>query len=230
MLASGARVDKLSETFAILNRAREQHDACLVSFSAGKDSLCVLDMCVRTFRRVEAYFMYFLPGLEVMEERLDAAKRRWGVVIHQVPHWTTFRSIKYGFYRWPSWKLEDIPDLKLRDIYNLMIAKTGIPIIATGARRGDSLWRKRNLANTAHYTDVIHPLVGWGKADVLGYLGAHKIPLPQSSGGQMTGIGFATPDVLWLADNYPRDFKRMCEVYPFVEAIVWRRKFYGIGA
>jgi 3'-phosphoadenosine 5'-phosphosulfate sulfotransferase (PAPS reductase)/FAD synthetase len=222
-------MDPLQETFGILNKAKERSDACLVSFSAGKDSLCVLDMCVRTFARVEAFFMYFIPGLEVIERRLELARSRYGVTIHQVPHWTVARSLKYGFYMFPSWKLEDLPEVKLRDIYNLMIDRTGIKMIATGARRGDSLWRKRNLANTAHYTDVMHPLVGWGKADVLGYLAVHKIPLPESSGGAMTGIGLATPDVLWLHDKFPNDYAKLRAVFPFVHAIVKRREFYGVG-
>lgn len=219
----------LQETMGILRAAREKHDSILVAFSAGKDSLCVLDMCVRTFKHVEAFFMYFVPGLSVIEEQLEAARQRWGVTIHQVPHWTLSRVLVNRAFQWPSYKQDDLQEFKLRDVYNLMKAKTGIEMIATGARRADSLWRKRNLANIAHYTDLMYPVVGWGKADIFGYLGMHKIPMPPSSGGQMTGIGLVTPDLLWLHDEYPDDFKKLLKIFPFAEAVVHRRSFYGVG-
>lgn len=222
-------MERLQETLTILREARERTDSCLVSYSGGKDSLCVLDMCMRTFSRVEAFFMYFIPDLEVIEAQLELARKHWGVTIHQVPHWALSRCLAYGVYMWPSYKRDDLRDYKLRDVYNLMIERTGIPLIATGAKRSDSLWRKRNLANIAHYTDVIHPCVGWGKKDVLAYLGMHNIPLPDSSGGAMTGIGLATPDLLWLHDKHPDDFRKLVKIFPFAEAVVWRREFYGIG-
>jgi phosphoadenosine phosphosulfate reductase len=202
----------------------------LVAFSGGKDSWCVLDMCTRVFDHVEAFFMYFLPGISTAEAELERARARYGIVIHQLPHWVTSFDLRDGSYMFPSWRLMDIEYLKLRDIYNVMIARTGIPMIATGARRGDSLWRKRNLANIAHYRDVCHPCVGWSKADVLSYLDIHKIPRPPSSGGAMTGVGLAVPEILWLHDNYPDDYAKLIKVFPFAEAVVWRRKFYGVGA
>jgi phosphoadenosine phosphosulfate reductase len=222
-------MERLQETMGILRSAKEKQDACLVAFSAGKDSLCVLDMCCRTFSRVEAFFMYFIPGLEVIERQLDDASRRWGIKIHQVPHWTLSKHMSNSIYMWPSYKRDDLKPFKLRDVYNLMKARTGIEMIATGARRADSLWRRRNLANIAHYTDLMYPVVGWGKADVFAYLAMHNIPVPPSSGGEMTGIGLVTPDLLWLHDEYPDDFRKLLKIFPFAEAVVWRRTFYGVG-
>jgi 3'-phosphoadenosine 5'-phosphosulfate sulfotransferase (PAPS reductase)/FAD synthetase len=222
-------VDKLQETMGILRQARERSAKCLVSYSGGKDSLCVLDMCCRTFDHVEAFFMYFVPDLEVCETQLELARKRWGVTVHQVPHWVLGQNLIDGLYTWPSHKNDDLRAFKLRDVYNLMIERTGIPMIATGAKRVDSLWRKRNLANTAHYTDVINPCVGWGKKDILAYLASHRIPLPDAANAQASGICLATTDLLWLHDRYPADWAKLVKVFPFAQAVVARRDMYGIA-
>ena len=59
-------------TLAELQGRRLQSDACLVAFSGGKDSLVVMDMSLRSFSRVEAFFMYLVPGLESVELELEA--------------------------------------------------------------------------------------------------------------------------------------------------------------
>lgn len=213
----------VDETLKILNDARTKSDAVLVAYSGGKDSLVTIDLCARTFKTLEAFFMYLVPGLECVEMALDAAERKFGMKIRQYPHWICGRLLKNGVYC-NSYFSKDIPDWALRDVYDLASAEARIKIIATGAKRSDSQWRKRNLA-ACPYDDVIYPIVGWTKPDVISYLKNRKIPIPESSGGNATGIDLSTPSLLWLHDNHPRDFVKLCEVFPFAEAVVWRRTF-----
>lgn len=215
----------VQETLGALERARSAHDAVVVAYSDGKDSRAVLDLCVRTFKRVEAFFMYLVPGLECVDQGLEWARRTYGIQIRQYPHWLLTKLLKQGTYCNATTKTDALPDWKLRDIYSLAAADAKCRIIATGAKRSDSRWRKWNLAQ-ARYEDVLYPIVGWSKLDVLAYLKARKIPVPESSGRSATGIDLSTPSLLWLHDTFPEDFRRLCDVFPFAEAVIWRRHFY----
>lgn len=80
----------IGETIDALRKIADQHESVIVSYSDGKDSRVVMDLCVRLFRRVEAFFMYFVPGLECEQIGIAQAERRWGVKIRQYPD---FRAI-----------------------------------------------------------------------------------------------------------------------------------------
>ncbi len=55
-------LDIFHSTTQLLAEYAKKHDSVLVSYSGGKDSLVTLDLCTRTFKRVTAFFMYFVPG------------------------------------------------------------------------------------------------------------------------------------------------------------------------
>ena len=223
----------LSETLALLRKAREEdrQDAALVFFSGGKDSLACLDLATRTFPRVVAVHMYLVPGLECVEAVLDEARARWGVEVRQYPHWILPKFIRGAVYCDNWYERDELAQWTLGDVYNLARGESRIMLVVSGAKRADSLWRRRNLKateNKGSYRDVLYPVIGWSKADVLAYLKARDIPVPERSAkGNATGIDLSTPSLLWLHDNHPRDFAKLCEVFPYAEAVVWRRRFYG---
>ncbi len=217
----------LNDALDVLQKARATSGAVLVGYSGGKDSLVVLDMARREFERVECFFMYLIEGLECVEDQLDLARRRWGVTIRQYPHWVLANALRTGAYCNNHMSLEDL-DWKLSDVWALALAEADCKFLLTGAKASDSMWRRRNMT-TAVRPDVLTPLKTWNKLDVLGYLRARGIPLPDSSGKNATGVDLSTPSVLWLHDQHPADFRRLCEVFPYVESIVWRRKWYGIS-
>ena len=213
-------------TLHTLDARRRAADSCLVAFSGGKDSLVVMDLCMRSFSRVEAFFMYLVPGLECVEAELELARARWGVPIRQYPHWLLHRLVKNSVYCASHWSNDSLPEWKLADVYALALLDSGLPQLATGAKRVDSGWRRRFMS-TQREDQVFYPIAQWHKYDVLAYLKARGIALPPSSGKSATGIDLSTPSLLWLHDTFPDDFRRVCEVFPFAEAVVWRRKFYG---
>ncbi|HZQ45959.1 MAG TPA: hypothetical protein VFC07_03025, partial [Verrucomicrobiae bacterium] len=79
------------------------------------------------------------------------------------------------------------------------------------------------------WDDVFYPIKGWNKHDVLAYLRMQNIPLPDAHQGNTSGVDLSTRSLLWLHDAYPDDFKLLCRYFPYAEAVVYRRKFYGIG-
>ena len=219
----------VDETLKILNTIRGEHEAICVSFSDGKDSRVLIDLCLRTFKRVEAFYMYFVPGLECDAERMAQAEKRWGIQIRQYPHWVTSSAMRGGVYSFEWYKNDDIPRLDLGDIRDLAMFETNTYAAVTGAKKSDSVWRRRTMKNSRS-GNVFYPLMTWGKYDVLAYLKTRGIPLPPSCGKQATGIDLSTPSLLWLHDTYPNDFRKICEYFPLAEAVVWRRKFYNVSA
>lgn len=220
--------DVFTQTNRMLAQYAEQHESILVGYSGGKDSLCVLDLCMKHFKRVECFFWYVIPGLRYTEGPLEFARQRWGVTIHQYPHWVVFKLIKYGIYSPCYFQNWDLPEFSVLDCYQLAMADTGIDVIAHGAKKADSMWRRRNLSGMKVHDYLIYPVLEWNKFEVLAYLKMHNIPLPESSGRSATGVDLTTPSLLFLHDNYPDDFEKLERVFPYIRAAVHRRDWYGI--
>jgi 3'-phosphoadenosine 5'-phosphosulfate sulfotransferase (PAPS reductase)/FAD synthetase len=220
-------MDIIQQTTIELQEYAKTHKSILLGFSGGKDSLVLLDLCARSFEEVVCYFLYFIPGLQFLEKRLDYARRRWGVKILYYPHWVLFGALKHGVYCDKANQFGDLKEIKMNMVYQTVMAETGINLLATGAKQSDSRWRKVYF-KIAKFQNIIYPIRGWNKYDILSYLKMHDIPIPQSeAGGQSSGADMS-PNFLWfLYDNYPDDFKRLEEVFPYVKAIVKRREYYG---
>jgi phosphoadenosine phosphosulfate reductase len=232
-MATHIKKNVFLETADQLKKLAETHDEILVSFSGGKDSLVVADLCCKTFKRVVGFFMYLVPGIEVAEKQVREAAARWGMPVLYYPHWIGYRYLREGFFC-PNWfKIaDDIPDAKLYDIYDWVMQDTGISLIAMGAKRADSLWRSRNLAlvKKGRFAEaVVSPLENWNKFDVLAYLKANNIPRPDSSTGNATGIGLGAESVIWLYENYPEDYQRLKFYFPFIEAMIKRKEWFGVS-
>jgi hypothetical protein len=115
----------------------------------------------------------------------------------------------------------------LQSVYTAARKRSGIQLIATGAKDSDSAHRRR-LLRWNKDDALTFPVQTWHKHDVLAYLKAHNIPMPVGSGRQTSGIDLSTPEVLWLHDEYPDDYQKLVKYFPFVEAIVYRRQWYGV--
>lgn len=223
----------IETTLNMLRSLSRTTDAVCVSYSDGKDSRVVMDLCVRSFKKVHAFFMYFLPDLHFMNERLEAAEARWGVKIRQYPHWAISRYLQMGVY---CDRVFDLVEWKLDDVHTLVRADTKCPLIAIGAKKADGVWRRRNVGVYAKRADICMPIVEWVKEDVIAYLSGQGIPI-EKEGGRLVGkSGIATvgsgatlsdESLFHIHDNYPDDFQRIVDVFPFAESAIYRRKFYG---
>lgn len=218
---------KIDDTIRLLEETAKDHPSVAVAYSDGKDSRVVMDLCFRTFKRVEAFYMYFVPGLKFIDDKLKAAEDRYGIKIHQIPHEGLADSLRRGVYCDPKDYEEVLPDVKLRDIYNLAKHALDVDLVITGAKASDSSWRRRYFHATRTWTDMFYPIKDWNKHDVLGYLRARNIPMPDSSGLNASGVSLIPAELLWIYDNYPDDFEVVKSYFPYVEAVVWRRIFYG---
>jgi hypothetical protein len=220
-------MDKLSESLAILERSARQFPTALVAYSGGKDSRVVLDLCTRVFAKVEAMHMYFVPGLRVIEEQMVFARQTWGVECRQYPSHTLHQSLKSGAYTASDALLRAVPPWTRMDVYELARREARTRMVVTGMKASDSNSRKRWLGWQKDDEEMIHPIAAWNKFDVLQYLKARGIPLPAAADGQTTGVSVQRDNLLWLYDTYPDDFDRLGRLFPFIEAVVWQRKWYG---
>lgn len=85
-------------------------------------------------------------------------------------------------------------------------------------KRADSHSRRRLMKWTSKNWHIIHPIAGWSKAEVLGYLRSQNIPIPAGSGSQTSGIELAVSELVWLYKTYPKDYRRVCKFFPFASS------------
>lgn len=71
--------------FRTVETAATITDSVLVSFSGGKDSVATLDLCVKHFRHVEGFFMYYVKGLSFQEQICRYYEDRYGLPILGCP-------------------------------------------------------------------------------------------------------------------------------------------------
>lgn len=219
-------MSQLSVALACLAKARERSDSVVVAYSGGKDSLVTMDMCVRNFRRVEAYMMEFVPGLGMNEERKEFARARWGVTVTRWPEPGAMWALANGVYCTPTRRDTQAEPLTVNELQRMVRLHYGIPLIATGHKRSDSIGRRKEMQQ--RFTDdLVTPLADFRKADVLSYLKAKGIPLPDDEGRNSNAIGLGIRFLLWCHDNRPEDFKKLGRIYPYIDTVIERRRIYG---
>lgn len=212
----------------MLKAAAERHTSVLVSYSGGKDSLVVMDLCTRTFPRVAAFFMAFLPGLRYNAEVVERFSVRWpGVPIRDYPHWLTRNLLYWAPYSDPSWRMDDLPRWDLKDVYAAARADAGTTLIAFGGKRKDSVWRNRTMGvKLRHDEALIAPLLEWSSYDAIAHCARQQLPVIMGDGRNASGVDLSEPSLRWLKREYPDDFEKVCEVFPYAEAQLYRADWY----
>jgi phosphoadenosine phosphosulfate reductase len=193
------------------------NEPLIVMFSTGKDSIVMTDMLMRLYHGCkELVFLYFVKGLEIKQRIIDYYEKRWQVQIRQQPHFGAL-SLKTG----KKYKMADI-EHGLRATYN-------ISYIAQGIRKDESLARRGMLANLPYGIDErnkkIYPIADWSAKMVMAYIKLHKLPLPvEYSHGW--NHDFSVPDIdglVYLKNNFNKDYKKVIAEFPHLEAMIWGR-------
>jgi hypothetical protein len=207
-----------SDTAALLRELALRNPVALVMFSGGKDSLVLADIASRAFRKIVLVHFYFVPGLSVIEEALDYAKTRWKADAYQAPSARISGYLKQGVCCFP---LPSVAVITPPEALEAVRQELGVRLAVNGAKRTDSYIMRRKIKAAAD-PDLHFPLRAWNKADVLAYLGEAGIPIPTTP-----DIGLGPYSVCWLHDNKPDDFRKLAAIFPFAEAFVRRRNWYG---
>lgn len=203
----------------LLGIVRQETDAIGVAVSFGKDSLATLDLCCQIFARVEAYYLYRVRGLEVVQEWADEVYARHGVTVRMYPHFDLARCYRHAVLQ-PHWRgLNLAPAIKMADIERAFRAEAHVGWIAYGWRRNDSFSRAlimKQCAGLDFEARRVFPLRAFRRADVYQFLEARGIARPPTLGRrEQGGLDFVRPALLWLREYYPDDYAAWLVDFPF---------------
>lgn len=203
-------------------------DSVLVGFSGGKESVVVLDLCFRYFKKVQPFFMYICPNLSFQERTIAWYEKRYQTEIIRIPHMDVSEFFHYGSFRPPD---ESFPIISINDIYHWLRLQTDIWWIAAGERINDSIVRRAMMKKSGSI-DVqrgrLYPVAMWKKKEVIDYIKFHNLYL----GADSRKLGFSFKS-LWgkelsmLKEHFPDDYYKVIRQYPFAEAGVRRFEQYG---
>lgn len=205
-------------------------DRVLVGLSGGKDSVVTLDLCVRHFRHVEAFFMYYVRGLEFQEVMLRHYERRFSITIHRIPHFMLSEWLRYGTFRLMDF---DTPIVSVKETYDYLREKTGIYWIACGERIADSIVRRAMIKNSGSIDTPrgrFYPVAEWRKPDIMAYIKQRNLHL----GAESAKLGFSFRslmplDLMKIREHFPDDFNRIKAWFPFVEASIKQYEYAQQG-
>ncbi len=203
-------------------------DRVLVAYSGGKDSVAALDLCVRAGKAVDAFFMYFIPGLDYTEHWCSWAERQWGIAVHRVQHWATSYYLRNGVFM-----LTDPIGSKvgILDVEAYVRERTGIEWIGYGYKSIDSLQRRGMMnkwdGGLNHKRKIFTPIKDWNDTDVRAYLSARRLPNGSLAGRRSTGISLTAESLRYMRDEWPADYRRILKVFPLAAAQIERSEHYG---
>ncbi len=210
---------QVNSALNLLRLVRRQTDAIGVAVSFGKDSLATLDLCCRVFRRVEAYYLFRVRGLQVVEQWARAVWLRHGVKVRMYPHFDLSRCYRAAVLQ-PHWRgLQRTPRVGLADIEAHFRAQAQVEWFAMGWRRNDSFSRALIMKQCAGYDPSarrVFPLRSWRRRDVLGYLQERGIaPPPDLGRSEQGGLDFHPGALEALRSHHPDDWRRWQEDFPY---------------
>ena len=205
-------------------------DSVIVGFSCGKESIVVLDLCFRYFKRVVPYFMYNCPGLSFQERALKWYEKKYQTEIIRLPHPDVCEYFHYGSFRPGD---PSFPIMSFNDVADYMRHITGIDWIACGERMDDSLFR-RGMIHASGTIDEnrgrFYPVAMWKKREIYDYIKYHKLYRDEWS--RKMGYSFSNLDgrvLKQMKDHFPDDYLKILKLYPFAAAGVKRYEVFEDG-
>ena len=210
-----------------------QTDECILMCSLGKDSIVTLDMIAPRFRKIYAYFMFFVKGLEHIERWVSWVRARYpNVEFYQIPHWNLTYILRSGLYCTPHPRQKL---LKLADVQKAIRLKHGCQWVFLGMKKADGMNRNLMISRfrDSHYTDnyQAYPLAEFSQKQILSYMKMHRLPMPvmyslstssddAKVGKASNGIGFNLDCMLWLRENWPQDLERIYQTFPLARRVL----------
>lgn len=223
----------MAESFStaqIIARARDEYGvrSVIVGFSGGKDAIVTLDLCKQNFERVEAYFLYIIPGLDFQERYLTYCERKFDVKIQRLPSPTISAWMREGGYRMPSASALNSRKIKRIDIENYLRKKLSIEWFATGEKCIDSIERNamiRKMRGVDPKRRQIWPCAYWNNSMIYNHIKRAGIILPPdyrfSEGERYMARSFGSmgpTELAFIKKTYPSDYQKIITMFPLLPA------------
>lgn len=209
----------------------------LLAFSRGKDSIAAWLHMRQFFDEIVPLFWYLIPDLEFELESLDYFERFFGTTIHRMPNPNLNRMLNAYVFQPPEHCAvidgAELPQFKREDTWDDLCHDLGIPVIpnATGVRAADSPMRrmsydKYGLIRPASRSWM--PIGDWNKARTMDIITQSGCELPADYA--MFNRSFDGIDYRFIAPlkkHRPRDYQKVLDWFPMVEAEMFRYEQMG---
>jgi tRNA(Ile)-lysidine synthase TilS/MesJ len=217
--------DKERQALSTIKFAADSSSSCIIFFSGGKDSVCVLDLVQKIYQkdRIHLVFMPFVEGLRETE-LVTRIAGDLGFELNLYQHWIYFTEKAKGVYCPPSGGKPK----RIFDIYAECREDFGedTPIFY-GAKRSDGMWRrlvtkKDNNKARGLYT----PIYEWSKYDVLSYIRKKRLDYLKQEGDRVSGVDLSDKYLTWAYENQCQSYEAIKKEFPFIDAVIKRHEFF----
>ena len=223
-------MQELKRAREIIDDVSKETDSILLFHSlSGKDSIVLLDLCYKKFKRVIVVFMYLVKDLEHIMRYYNYAKAKYpNIEFVQVPHYALFNYIKTGYMgikqntKQRQWTLADITD-KLRE-------KLGVEWACYGFKQSDSLNRRLMLRSYTDGKEAInwktkkfYPLSTYKNKEIMDFILDHRLKNPEVCGTNKLSSGVDIEDVeyqKYLKELFPADLEKIYKVFPMARIVM----------
>lgn len=223
-------MQELKRAREIIDDVSKETDSILLFHSlSGKDSIVLLDLCYKKFKRVIVVFMYLVKDLEHIMRYYNYAKAKYpNIEFVQVPHYALFNYIKTGYMgikqntKQRQWTLADITD-KLRE-------KLGVEWACYGFKQSDSLNRCLMLRSYTDGKEAInwktkkfYPLSTYKNKEIMDFILDHRLKTPEVCGTNKQSSGVDIEDVeyqKYLKELFPSDLEKIYKVFPMARIVM----------
>lgn len=223
-------MQELKRAREIIDDVSKETDSILLFHSlSGKDSIVLLDLCYKKFKRVIVVFMYLVKDLEHIMRYYNYAKTKYpNIEFVQVPHYALFNYIKTGYMgikqdtKQRQWTLADITD-KLRE-------KLGVEWACYGFKQSDSLNRRLMLRSYTDGKEAInwktkkfYPLSTYKNKEIMDFILDHRLKNPEVCGTNKQSSGVDIEDVeyqKYLKELFPADLEKIYNVFPMARIVM----------
>lgn len=223
-------MQELKRAREIIDDVSKETDSILLFHSlSGKDSIVLLDLCYKKFKRVIVVFMYLVKDLEHIMRYYNYAKTKYpNIEFVQVPHYALFNYIKTGYMgikqntKQRQWTLADITD-KLRE-------KIGVEWACYGFKQSDSLNRRLMLRSYTDGKEAInwktkkfYPLSTYKNKEIMDFILDHRLKNPEVCGTNKQSSGVDIEDVAYqkyLKELFPEDLEKIYKVFPMARIVM----------
>ena len=211
----------------LLDKARQAGATRLaVMVSSGRDSACLAHMVHRSGIPATYINLYIVPGLEIVEEPLQALESQLGIKIVRIPNPRRRQMLDGDFLC-----INRVWDAKFHysppgaAYYKMIAGIAKTDWLTTGIARADSPRRRLSFMqapNPNANSKRVYPMEWWRAADVTQFVKENKIVLSKSY--VLQGRSF---EMLSIARIYPmkhampEDYRKICNDFPLMDALCW---------
>ena len=212
-------MQELKRAREIINDVSKKTDSILLFHSlSGKDSIVLLDLCYKKFKRVIVVFMYLVKDLEHIMRYYNYAKAKYpNIEFVQVPHYALLNYIKTGY-------------MGIKQNTKQLREKLGVEWACYGFKQSDSLNRRLMLRSYTDGKEAInwktkkfYPLSTYKNKEIMDFILDHRLKNPEVCGTNKQSSGVDIEDVeyqKYLKELFPADLEKIYKVFPMARIVM----------